>query len=110
VIITGLRAALHGAILVALMAAIGKTLDPIIGTAIQAMVTLTSLMPGSFMGLGYWESVYVMGLGRAGIGTADALAAALIWRALNLLIMPPIFLFGRSQHAGGPAGTEQSAA
>jgi hypothetical protein len=30
------------------------------------------------MGLGYWESVYVMGLGGAGIGTADALAAALI--------------------------------
>jgi len=110
VIITGLRAALHGAILVALMAAIGKTLDPIIGTAIQAMVTLTSLIPGSLMGLGYWESVYVMGLGGAGIGTADALAAALIWRVLNLVIMPPIFLFGWSQQAGGPAGTEESAA
>lgn len=110
VMITGLRAALHGAILVALMAAIGKTLDPIIGTAIQAMVTLTSLIPGSLMGLGYWESVYVMGLGGAGIGTADALAAALIWRALNLLIMPPIFLFGWSQRAGGAAGAEQSTA
>ncbi|MGB8223593.1 MAG: lysylphosphatidylglycerol synthase transmembrane domain-containing protein [Polyangiales bacterium] len=110
VIITGLRAALHGAILVALMAAIGQTLDPIIGTAIQAMVTLTSLIPGSLMGLGYWESVYVMGLGRAGIGTADALAAALIWRALNLLIMPPIFLFGWSQWAGGANRTEQRSA
>jgi hypothetical protein len=51
-----------------------------------------------------------MGLGGAGIGTADALAAALIWRALNLIIMPPIFLFGWSQRAGGPAGTEQSTA
>jgi uncharacterized membrane protein YbhN (UPF0104 family) len=107
VIITGLRAALHGAILVALMAAIGKTLDPIIGTAIQAMVTLTSLIPGSLMGLGYWESVYVMGLGRAGIGAADALAAALTWRALNLLIMPPIFLFGWSQRTDGAPGSEQ---
>jgi uncharacterized membrane protein YbhN (UPF0104 family) len=106
VLITGLRAVLHGAILVALMSAIGKTLDPIIGTAIQAMVTLTSLIPGSLMGLGYWESVYVIGLGRAGIGTADALAAALTWRALNLLIMPPIFLFGWSEQAGGAAGTE----
>jgi uncharacterized membrane protein YbhN (UPF0104 family) len=103
VIITGLRAALHGAILVALMAAIGKTLDPIIGTAIQAMVTLTSLIPGSLMGLGYWESVYVMGLGRAGISPADALAAALTWRALNLLIMPPVFLFGWSQRTEGSA-------
>lgn len=106
VMITGLRAVLHGAILVALMSAIGKTLDPIIGTAIQAMVTLTSLIPGSLMGLGYWESVYVIGLGRAGIGTADALAAALTWRALNLLIMPPIFLFGWSDQADGAAGTE----
>ena len=97
VLITGLRAALHGASLVALMAAIGKTLDPFIATTIQAMVALTSLIPGSLMGLGYWESVYVMGLGRVGIGAADALAAALTWRALNLLIMPPIFLFGWSQ-------------
>ena len=109
VIITGLRAALHGVILVLLMAAIGKTLSPLIGVAIQAMITLTSLIPGSFMGLGYWESVYVMGLGRAGIGTADALAAALIWRALNLAIMAPILLFGWSQRTGGPAGTEHSA-
>jgi uncharacterized membrane protein YbhN (UPF0104 family) len=62
------------------------------------------------MGLGYWESVYVMGLGGAGIGTADALAAALIWRALNLLIMPPIFLFGSSQRAGGPTGAKQGTA
>jgi hypothetical protein len=29
---------------------------------------------------------------------------------LNLIIMPPIFLFGWSQRAGGPAGTEQSTA
>jgi uncharacterized membrane protein YbhN (UPF0104 family) len=109
VIITGVRAALHGVILVLLMAALGKTLSPMIGVAIQAMITLTSLIPGSFMGLGYWESVYVMGLGRAGIGTADALAAALIWRALNLAIMLPIFLFGWNQRAGGPAGAEHSA-
>ena len=108
VIITGLRAALHGVILVALMAALGKTLSPVVGVAIQAMITLTSLIPGSFMGLGYWESVYVMALGRAGIGTADALAAALIWRALNLGIMLPIFLFGWSQRSGGSAGTEDS--
>ncbi len=108
VIITGLRAVLHGAILVALMSAIGETLDPIIGTVIQAMVALTSLIPGSLMGLGYWESVYVIGLGRVGIGTADALAAALTWRALNLLIMPPVFLLGWSQRAGGAAATEQS--
>ena len=106
VIITGLRAVLHGAILVALMSAIGQTLDPIIGTGIQAMVTLTSLIPGSLMGLGYWESVYVLGLGRAGIGPADALAAALTWRGLNLLIMPPIFAFGWSGRGGGAAGTE----
>jgi len=109
VMITGLRAVLHGLILVLLMAAIGQALSPITGIAIQAMITLTSLIPGSFMGLGYWESVYVVGLGRAGIGTADALAAALIWRALNLAIMPPIFLFGRSQRAGGPAGTDHRA-
>jgi uncharacterized membrane protein YbhN (UPF0104 family) len=102
VMITGLRAALHGAILVVLMAALGQALSPVIGVAIQAMITLTSLIPGSFMGLGYWESVYVMGLGRAGIGAADALAAALIWRALNLAIMPPILLFGWSQRTGGP--------
>jgi len=108
VIITGLRAALHGVILVALMAALGKALSPVVGVAIQAMITLTSLIPGSFMGLGYWESVYVMALGRAGIGTADALAAALIWRALNLGIMLPIFLFGWSQRSGGSAGTEDS--
>ena len=110
VMITGLRAVLHGVILVVLMAALGQALSPVIGVAIQAMITLTSLIPGSFMGLGYWESVYVMGLGRAGIGAADALAAALIWRVLNLVIMPPIFLFGWSQQAGGPAGTEKSAA
>jgi len=109
VIITGLRAALHGVILVLLMAALGKALSPVIGVAIQAMITLTSLIPGSFMGLGYWESVYVMGLGRAGIGTADALAAALIWRALNLAIMLPIFLFGWSQRTGGLVGAEHSA-
>jgi len=100
VMITGLRAVLHGVILVLLMAALGQTLSPIIGVAIQAMITLTSLIPGSFMGLGYWESVYVMGLGRAGVGAADALAAALIWRALNLAIMPPILLFGWSQRTG----------
>jgi uncharacterized membrane protein YbhN (UPF0104 family) len=110
VIITGLRAGLHGVILVLLMAAIGKTVDPIIAIAIQAMVNLTSLIPGSFMGLGYWESVYVVGLGRAGIGTADALAAALIWRVLSVAIMLPVFLFGWSQRAGGPAGTQQSTA
>jgi uncharacterized membrane protein YbhN (UPF0104 family) len=103
VMITGLRSVLHGLSLVLLLAAIGQALSPITGVAIQAMVTLTSLIPGSFMGLGYWESVYVVALGRAGIGTADALAAALIWRALNLAIMPPIFLFGRSQRAGGPS-------
>jgi len=34
---------------------------------------------------------------------ADALAAALTWRALNLLIMPPIFLFGWSQRTDGGA-------
>lgn len=107
VIITGLRAALHGVILVLLMAAIGKTLSPITGVVIQAMITLSSFIPGSVMGLGYWESVYVVGLGHAGIGTADALAAALIWRALSLAIMPPIFLFGWSQGADRTAGTER---
>jgi len=108
VLITGLRALLHGVILVLLMASIGQTLSPVIGVAVQAMITLTSLIPGSFMGLGYWESVYVMGLGRAGIGSADALAAALIWRALNLAIMLPIFLFGSSERTGGATAAEGS--
>jgi uncharacterized membrane protein YbhN (UPF0104 family) len=108
VIITGLRAALHGVILVLLMAAIGKSLSPITGVVIQAMITLSSFIPGSIMGLGYWESVYVVALGRAGIGTADALAAALIWRALSLAIMPPIFLFGWSQRTDDPVHAEQS--
>ena len=108
VIITGLRAVLHGLILVVLTAAIGKSLSPITGVVIQAMVTLSSFIPGSIMGLGYWESVYVVGLGHAGIGSADALAVALIWRALSLAIMLPIFLFGWSQRTDGPAGPEQS--
>jgi uncharacterized membrane protein YbhN (UPF0104 family) len=61
------------------------------------------------MGLGYWESVYVLALGRAGIDTPDALAAALIWRALNLIIMPPIFMFGWSQRATRAPVTEEEA-
>lgn len=109
VIITGVRAVLHGVILTLLMLAIGKDLSPVTGTAIQAMVSLTSLIPGSVMGLGYWESVYVLALGRVGIGTADALAAALIWRALNLIIMPPVFLFGWSRQATRAPVTEGEA-
>jgi uncharacterized membrane protein YbhN (UPF0104 family) len=109
VVITGVRAVLHGLILTLLMLAIGNDLSPITGTAIQAMVSLTSLIPGSVMGLGYWESVYVLALGRAGIDTADALAAALIWRALNLAIMPPIFMFGWSQRGSGRVETEDDA-
>ena len=108
VIITGLRALLHGFILTLLMVAIGRDLSPITGTAIQAMVSLTSLIPGSIMGLGYWESVYVLALGQAGIGTADALAAALIWRALNLIIMPPIFMFGWTERRSGRVEAEDS--
>jgi uncharacterized membrane protein YbhN (UPF0104 family) len=95
-VITGFRSLLHGLILTLLMVAIGQDLNPVSATAIQAMVSLTSLIPGSVMGLGYWESVYVLALGQAGIGAQDALAAALIWRALNLAIMPPIFMFGWS--------------
>ncbi|MFZ1864992.1 MAG: lysylphosphatidylglycerol synthase transmembrane domain-containing protein [Polyangiales bacterium] len=110
VIITGIRALLHGFILTLLMVAIGRDLSPITGTAIQAMVSLTSLIPGSIMGLGYWESVYVLALGQAGIGTADALAAALIWRALNLAIMPPIFMFGWTQRDGGRVEPEDGVA
>ncbi|MGD8607510.1 MAG: lysylphosphatidylglycerol synthase transmembrane domain-containing protein [Myxococcales bacterium] len=109
VIITGVRAVLHGLILTLLMLAIGKDLSPVTATAIQAMVSLTSLIPGSVMGLGYWESVYVLALGRAGIDTPDALAAALIWRALNLIIMPPIFMFGWSQRATRAPVTEEEA-
>jgi uncharacterized membrane protein YbhN (UPF0104 family) len=109
VAITGMRAVLHGFILTLLMMGIGQDLDPITGTAIQAMVSLTSLIPGSIMGLGYWESVYVLALGQAGIGTADALAAALIWRALNLAIMPPLYLFGSTQQGSRSAETEDIA-
>jgi len=110
VVITGLRAVLHGLILTLLMEAVGRSLSPVTGTAIQAMVSLTSLIPGSVMGLGYWESVYVLALSRAGIGTADALAAALIWRALNLLIIAPVFVFGWSQRRGGVVDSKTSAA
>lgn len=108
-IITGARAVLHGLILTLLMVAIGKDLSPVTGTAIQAMVSLTSLIPGSVMGLGYWESVYVLALGRVGIDTANALAAALIWRALNLVIMPPIFMFGWSERATRAPAIEEEA-
>jgi uncharacterized membrane protein YbhN (UPF0104 family) len=110
VVITGLRAVLHGLILTLLMEAVGRSLSPVTGTAIQAMVSLTSLIPGSVMGLGYWESVYVLALSRTGIGTADALAAALIWRALNFLIIAPVFMFGWSQRRGGAVDSKTSAA
>lgn len=92
-LLTGVRSVAHGAMLVALVVAVDRSVD--LGTAvvIQAQTQLASLIPGTVMGLGTWESVYVLSLGRVGIGAATAVAISLLGRVVSLAVVLPVLLF-----------------
>jgi uncharacterized membrane protein YbhN (UPF0104 family) len=100
--LTGVRSFLHGALLVALMTAVGQTIAVTTGACIQAMVSLASLLPGTLMGLGYWETVYVAALGRVGVEPGDALAASLLWRVVSLVLTGVVLLLGWGEGRSGP--------
>lgn len=92
--ISGFRSVLHGLLLVSLMGAIDRSIGLATGMCVQAMVSLSSLIPGSLMGLGYWEMIYVVALSRVGVPAVDALAASLLWRATSLILTGIVLVLG----------------
>ena len=93
-LITGVRSVLHGLILLCLLAALGHAVGLLDAVGIQALTQLSGFVPGSFMGLGLWESVYVIALGSTGLAASTAVAASFLGRAVSMLWLAPLGVLG----------------
>lgn len=85
---TLLSLGVHGCMLavhLAIAAALGVTLDPWYLLATYGLVSLASILPIAFNGIGIREGGYVLLLGRAGLSNDTALAFALYWFAVSSL-------------------------